>query len=239
MLLEIENLSFTYPNGVSALKNISFRVEEGEKLAVLGPNGAGKSTLLLSIAGLAGTKGREGSIRWLSGEGKTVEAGRLGFLFQNPDDQIIGTTVEDDVGFILLKNNVDSERAQGLVREALRQVHLEGYEKRVPLDMSFGEKRRMGLAGILIGRPDLLLLDEPSLGLDHREKSRIIDILVSLPRTVLMASMDLELVARLADRVLLLDGGELIARGSPAEIFSQDALLLEHGLKIFPEEKLQ
>jgi len=239
MILEVENLSFDYPNGVSALKNISFRVKEGEKLVLIGPNGAGKSTLLLSIAGLLDRKSRKGSIRWEGREEEASEAGKMGFLFQNPDDQIMGTTVEDDVGFILLKNKTDPGRTRRLVGEALRRVHLEGYERRVPMDMSFGEKKRTGLAGILIGQPDLLLLDEPSLGLDFREKRRIIAILSSLKQTVLIASMDLELVNRIATRVILLDQGQIVARGRPDEIFSRGNLLFEHGLLMFPEDEIR
>lgn len=232
MELLVEELSFTYPNGIKALTDVGFRVNHGENRAVVGPNGAGKSTLLLAVAGLLpGGNGLRGTVAWRGEGGKAVEPGRVGFLFQNPDDQIIGASVEDDVGFALLKEGMETERALVLVREALKQVHLEGYEKRAPLEMSFGEKRRMCLAGLLVGEPDVLCLDEPSLGLDFRERDRLLKILKVLSRTVIMSSMDLELVSELSDRVLVLEGGRLVAEGRPADLFSREELLREHGLR--------
>ncbi len=232
MELIVKNLSYTYPSGVRALNGITFRVGYGEKMAVVGPNGAGKSTLLLALAGLlSGRNGLEGEITWRGKDSESPAPVRTGFLFQNPDDQIIASSVEDDVGFALLRKGVERERARSLIGEALRQVHLEGCEERAPLEMSFGEKKRMCLAGLLVARPDVLCLDEPSLGLDFRERDRLIEVLKGISRTTILSSLDLELVSELSDRVLVLDGGRPAAEGTAAELFPRKELMRKHGLK--------
>ncbi len=232
MELLVKNLSFIYPNGVRALNDINFRVGHGEKMAVVGPNGAGKSTLLLALAGLlSGRKGLSGEITWRGKESESSAPVRAGFLFQNPDDQIIGSSVEDDVGFSLFREGMERERARSLVGEALRRVHLEGCEERAPLEMSFGEKKRICLAGLLIARPDVLCLDEPSLGLDFRERDRLIEVLRGITRTIILSSLDLELVSELSDRALVLDGGRPVAEGTAADLFRREELMKKHGLK--------
>ena len=237
MILKVENLVYTYPGGARALRGIDWQARRGERWAVIGPNGAGKSTLLQVLAGLIGPKGREGNVRWYR-EGRLISGSlRIGFLFQNPDDQLIGTTVEDDVGFSLLKKGMKKEAARLLVDEALRQVNLEGYQPRSSFQLSFGQKKRLGLAGLLTDRPEVIFLDEPSLGLDWRERGELLKILGKLKETLIFASMDLDLVARLADGVLLLDGGEIIDRSSPDILFQKHELLLRHGLK--PPREIQ
>ena len=227
--INVSELSYTYPTGVRALDHISLQVTRGEKVAVIGPNGAGKSTLLLILAGLLRASGSSDSIHRAAPEKR---GGEIAYLFQNPDDQIIATTVEDDVGFPLLKKGIDPERARNLVEEALRQVHLGGYESRSPLAMSFGEKKRMCLAGCLIGEPSVLFLDEPALGLDPRETGQLRKILKEIPRTMLFSSMDFQMISGLADRVIILNRGKFVTAGSPADILSNRELLEANGLAI-------
>ncbi len=222
--LEVVDFGYRYPNGHRALERVSFRVGRGEKLALIGPNGSGKSTLLLLLAGLLDGGWREGEIRCRAGTGPSA------FLFQNPDDQMIASTVEDDVGFALLRDGLEPAAVRARVSDSLRQVHLAGYESRTPLELSFGEKKRSGLAGCLISRPETIFLDEPALGLDPRETGQLRDILRPLPTTIVFSSMDFGLVSGLADRVILLDRGRLFAAGPPEEIFSDRNLLREHGL---------
>jgi cobalt/nickel transport system ATP-binding protein len=228
--INVSELNYIYPGGVKALDNISFQVSRGEKVAVIGPNGAGKSTLLLILAGLLRVSGS--SRPTLRPTGPKERGGEIAFLFQNPDDQIIATTVEDDVGFSLLRKGVNREAVCGLVREALRQVHLGGYEGRSPLEMSFGEKKRMCLAGCLIGEPSMLFLDEPALGLDPRETGQLRKILKEIPRTMFFSSMDFQLISGLADRVVLLNRGRVVTVGSTADILSDLKLLKANGLAI-------
>ncbi len=222
--LEAVEVGYCYPNGHRALQGLSFRVGRGEKLALIGPNGSGKSTLLLFLAGLLHGGRREGEVR-RPGKPETSA-----FLFQNPDDQMIASTVEDDVGFALLRDGLEPAAVRARVSESLRQVHLAGYESRSPLELSFGEKKRASLAGCLIASPETIFLDEPALGLDPRETGQLREILRPLPTTIVFSSMDYGLVSGLADRVLLLDRGRLFADGLPAEILSDRALLREHGL---------
>jgi len=222
--LEAVEVGYRYPNGHRALEGIGFEVRRGEKLALIGPNGSGKSTLLLLLAGLLAGGRREGKILRAGG------AANSSFLFQNPDDQIIASTVEDDVGFALLRDGLEPAEARARVSESLRQVHLAGYESRSPLELSFGEKKRAGLAGCLIARPETIYLDEPALGLDPREVDGLLRILLPLKITLVFSSMDFALVAALADRVIILDRGRLAASGSPGEILSNRELLREHGL---------
>ncbi|HDL65091.1 MAG TPA: ABC transporter ATP-binding protein [Proteobacteria bacterium] len=226
--LTISDLNYTYPGGVKALDRISFSVARGEKVAIIGPNGAGKSTLLLLLAGLLRADGISESIRRRSGpEGR---GGERAFLFQNPDDQIIATTVEDDVGFSLLQKGFDPDRVREMVEAALRRVHLGGYEDRSPLEMSFGEKKRTCLAGCLIGEPSILFLDEPTLGLDPRETGQLRKILKEIPRTMLLSSMDFQMISGLADRVILLNSGKVVTTGSPEDILSDRRLMETNGL---------
>ncbi len=222
--LEVAGLGYRYPNGHRALEGLNFRVGRGEKLALIGPNGSGKSTLLLLLDGLLHGGRREGEIRRPGGSGTSA------FLFQNPDDQMIASTVEDDVGFALLRDGLEPAAVKARVAEALLQVHLAGYEKRSPLELSFGEKKRASLAGCLIASPETIFLDEPALGLDPRETGQLREILQPLPTTIIFSSMDFGLVSGLADRVILLDRGRLFAAGPPEEILSDRGLLREHGL---------
>lgn len=218
------DLDYSYPNGHRALENVSFRVERGEKVALIGPNGSGKSTLLLLLAGLLPGGRRRGKIH------HPADRAASAFLFQNPDDQMIASTVEDDVGFALLRDGLKPAAARIRIGEALRQVHLEGYGPRSPLELSFGEKKRACLAGCLIARPETIFLDEPALGLDPRETGQLRKILRGLSTTMIFSSMDFGLVAGLADQVILLDRGRIAARGLPGDIISNRDLLREHGL---------
>ncbi len=228
---QIVGLGYSYPNGHRALEGIAFEVRRGEKLALIGPNGSGKSTLLLLLAGLLPGGRREGEIRRAEGSGNPA------FLFQNPDDQMIASTVEDDVGFALLREGLALEEVRVRVGEILRRVHLGGYESRSPLELSFGEKKRAGLAGCLIAYPETIFLDEPALGLDPREVGGLLDILRPLEVTTVFASMDFDLVSGLADRVIILDRGRIAASGPPGEILSDRGLLREHGLTLTVQEK--
>jgi len=228
--LIVSDLSYTYPGGVKALDNISFQIARGEKVAIIGPNGAGKSTLLLLLAELLRADGTSKSI--IRSSDHSVQEGEIAFLFQNPDDQIIATSVEDDVGFSLLQRGFDPVRVRELVEVSLRQVHLVGYESRSPLEMSFGEKKRMCLAGCLIGEPSMLYLDEPALGLDPRETGQLRTILREIPRTMLLSSMDFHIISGLADRVVLLNRGKVVTVGSPSDILSDRRLMETNGLAI-------
>jgi cobalt/nickel transport system ATP-binding protein len=159
---------------------------------------------------------------------------KVGIVFQNSDDQLFHASVFDDVAFGPLNLGLGPEQVRARVAEALAQVRLTGTEQRVPLHLSGGEKRRVALAGVLAMRPEVLLLDEPSSGLDPRGRREFIGLVNQLASTKVIAAHDLELVLQTCRRVLVLDGGRLIADGPAREILADTALMEQHGLEVPP-----
>lgn len=229
--LEFEDFSHSYPDGRQALKNITLRIAQGEKAALVGPNGAGKSTLLLQTNGIL--RGR-GGLRVCGLELSKENLGRVralvGLVFQSPDDQLFSPTVFEDVAYGPIYQGLAADEVQTRVREALATVQMAGFEQRVSYHLSVGEKKRIALAAVLSMQPAILALDEPSAGLDPRARRSLIGLLQTLPQTLIIASHDLALVGRLAQRVVILDEGRIIADGPAAEILADKALLEAHGL---------
>ena len=229
--LEFEDFSYSYPDGRQALKNITLRIAQGEKAALVGPNGAGKSTLLLQTNGIL--RGR-GGLRVCGLELSKENLGRVralvGLVFQSPDDQLFSPTVFEDVAYGPIYQGLAADEVQTRVREALATVQMAGFEQRVSYHLSVGEKKRIALAAVLSMQPAILALDEPSAGLNPRARRSLIGLLQTLPQTLIIASHDLALVGRLAQRVVILDEGRIIADGPAAEILADKALLEAHGL---------
>jgi cobalt transport protein ATP-binding subunit len=231
-VLSIEDLSFSYPDGHAALHSISLTICRGEKVALVGPNGAGKSTLMLHINGI------------LSGEGQVQVAGRMvcranlpviraqvGLVFQNPDDQLFSPTVFEDVAFGPLHIGLPEAEVRSRVRRALQQVGMQGYGDRLSHHLSVGEKKRIAIATVLSMEPAILVLDEPSAGLDPRARRSLIGLLDSLALTMLVSTHDMLMVRELIPRMVIVDEGRIVADG-PTEILMNDVALLEaHGLE--------
>ena len=229
--IKIENLSYTYPDSKKALANINFEVAEGEKLALIGGNGSGKSTLLLHLNGILRGDGKvfingleitdstQGRIRTL-----------VGMIFQNPADQLFSSSVYDDVAFWPIHLGFKKEAVKERVMHALKTVHMEDAVKRNPFNLSGGEKKRITIASVLSMDPKILALDEPTSGLDPHARSELIDLLISMPQTMVIATHDLDMAAQVCSRAVLLDRGAVVAQGTTSEIISNTPLLIEAGL---------
>lgn len=231
--IEIDKLSFAYPDGRQALRDVDLSVRRGEKVALVGPNGAGKSTLLLHLNGLL--RG-EGQVRVTGQQVEEPNLARVraqvGLVFQNPDDQLFSPTVFDDVAFGPLYAGLPEEDIHGRVDWALAQVGLEGYADRVSHHLSLGEKKRVAIATVLSMQPKVLALDEPTSGLDPRARRRLIDLLQTLPQTMIAATHDMWLVAELFPRAVILDEGRVVADGPMEELLTDEQLLEAHGLEM-------
>ncbi len=229
----IEHLVFRYPDGHQALHGVTLRIEAGEKVALIGPNGAGKSTLMLhlngihlptegrvTIAGLPVTRENLGRVR-----------AAVGLVFQDPDDQLFSPTVYDDVAFGPIHMGLPREDVDARVARALEAVGLAGFERRQPYHLSIGQRKRAALATVLSMDPAILVLDEPSAGLDPRGRRELINLLRTLPQTLLVSTHDMRLVAEVFPRTVILDEGRIVADGPTASILADTNLLEAHGLE--------
>jgi cobalt/nickel transport system ATP-binding protein len=230
--IQVHDLSYAYHDGNPALRGLSLTVHQGEKVALVGPNGAGKSTLLLHLNGIL--RG-EGIVRVMGQEVVEPHLARIraqvGLIFQNPDDQLFSPTVFDDVAFGPLYAGVPEDEVRRRVGWALAQVGMEGYAERISHHLSLGEKKRAAIASVLSTEPEILVLDEPTAGLDPRTRRRLIEILRELPQTLLCATHDLQMVAEVFPRTVVLDGGLVFADGPTHKLLADQHLLEAHGLR--------
>jgi cobalt transport protein ATP-binding subunit len=234
--IEVRNLTFRYGEGTQALRGVSFAVAEGESVGLIGPNGAGKSTLLLHLNGLLPETWEGESAVFVGGKQVTRasldEVRRaVGFLFQDPNDQLFCPTVFEDVAFGPQQFGLPEDDVRARVTRALAKVGLPGFENRAPHHLSVGEKRRVCLAGVLACDPAILVLDEPSTSLDPKGRRELKELLRDIAITKLIATHDLELVVELCSRVIVLDGGAVVAQGPTVEVLSNEDLMLRHNLE--------
>ncbi len=234
--LEVRDLRFAYPDGREALRGVSFRLGAGEKVAILGPNGAGKSTLLLHFNGLLHGNGEVSVMgeRVVEDDKKALARIRslVGLVFQDPDDQLFSPTVYDDVAFGPIYMGLPQQEIDERVELALGQVGLEGYDTRMPFHLSGGEKKRAAIATVLSMRPRVLVLDEPSAGLDPRARRGLITLLDELEQTILITTHDMHMVKEVFPRSIIMDGGVVVADAPTAEILADQELLETHGLEL-------
>lgn len=231
-LLQIQDLHFAYPDGHQALRGVSLSVCEGEKIALVGPNGAGKSTLMLHLNGILG----EDSPVTIAGlrlvkENLPLIRALVGLVFQNPDDQLFSPTVFEDVAFGPLHMGLPEEEVRKRVDEALAVVGMDDFGSRLSHHLSMGQKKRIAIATVLAMHPQILVLDEPSAGLDPRARRSLIDFLRDLPITMLVSTHDLRMAADLFPRLVIMDEGKIVADGPTEELLKDEDLLLAHGLE--------
>ncbi len=231
--LEVEGVSFTYPDGHQALRNLWFRVGPDEKVALVGPNGAGKSTLMLHLNGLLrATQGKicVGGLPVCDQNLGQIRAW-VGLVFQNPDDQLFNPRVIDDVAFGPLHMGLpDSEVLQRSL-DALHAVGMADYADHLSHHLSIGQKKRVSIATVLSMDPKILVLDEPTSGLDPRARRSLINLLKNMQRTMLVATHDIRMVLELFPRTIVLDEGCIVADGPTADILNDESLLAMHGLE--------
>ena len=231
-VLQVHDLHFSYPDGHSALHGVSFKLCEGDKVALVGPNGAGKSTLMLHLNGILGGRGEIelGGLR-LSRDNLPVIRSMVGLVFQNPDDQLFSPTVFEDVAFGPLHMGLPEAEVRARVDSALEAVRMISYKDRLSHHLSVGEKKRIAIATVLSMNPSILVLDEPSAGLDPRARRTLINLLRELPITMLVSTHDMRLVQELFPRTIVMDDGNIVADGLTMEILENEELLTAHGLE--------
>jgi len=240
LAVEFRELTFRYPGGRLALSEITASIPIGSRLAIVGPSGAGKSTLLLHLNGLLpgqlSASSEPCAVR-IFGQPilPTTLASirqRVGFVFQDPDDQLFAATVADDVAFGPRQLGCSKHEIGNRVAESLALVGLSHTLPDNPGQLSYGERKRVCLAGVLACRPELIVLDEPSSNLDPRSRRQLRTILEELPATQIMATHDLDLVLDACDTVWVIDEGRLQAAGPTRRILSDPLLMDRHGLEV-------
>lgn len=231
-IIEISNLSFSYPDGKQALDDIHLQVLPGEKVALVGANGAGKSTLLYNLNGIFTGCGKIRIDKLELNKNNLAKIRALvGVVFQNPDDQLFSPTVFEDVAYGPIYQGFDRITVQKKVEQALKAVHMDEYADRNPYHLSSGEKKRIAIATVLSMQPKILVFDEPTAGLDPRARRELIELLLELSQTMLIATHDMDMVDRLTTRTILLNCGKIVADGPTASILSDEVLLDTNDLR--------
>ncbi len=232
-VIYIKNLSFDYPDKKEVLSNINLTVKAGENVALIGRNGAGKSTLLMSMVGiLSGVGEIEISGIKMKKENLGEIRRRVGFVFQNPDDQLFMPTIFDDISFGPLNFGFSKDETEKKVKDVLKIVGLEGYDFRKPHHLSLGEKKRAAIATILVLEPEVIIFDEPTLALDPGGCRKIIKFIKSIKSTKIVATHDLEMALELCNRVILMDNGKIVADGNTKEILADRKLMYDTGMDV-------
>ena len=229
-MIEAENVYFSYPNKVEALKGVSITIKDGEFVAIMGQNGAGKSTFVKHFNGLL--KPSKGTVRADGVETTKTSVATLarnvGFVFQNPDHQLFSETVEDEIAFALKNFGFEPKVIEDRVTWALNLLSLTQYRKTSPFLLSGGERKRVALASVLAWDPKTLILDEPTIGQDHEQKEILRQFILQLQtqgKTVVIVTHDVEFVAESNPRVVLMKGGKIVADGVGKDILTDPALL--------------
>jgi cobalt/nickel transport system ATP-binding protein len=230
--IEIENFSYKYPDGTAALDDINLTIEHGQSIALIGPNGAGKSTLLLAMAGFVTGTGKV-LVDGLQINRKNLKKIRstLGSCLEDPDDQLFMPTLFDDVAFGPLNMGLDAEQVKERVANVLKTVGLADMADKAPHHLSAGQKRAAAIATVLAMSPKIITLDEPDGSLDPRNRNNLIKLLANLPQTLIITTANMDFAAAIADRVVLLDNGRIIADGEAEKIMSDSELMTTHGLE--------
>ncbi len=233
-VIAVSGLSYRYPDGTAALSDIDLHIHAGERVALLGPNGAGKTTLVLHLNGIY--MAQTGSVA-VSGTAITKDSvmearRRVGIVFQDPDDQLFMPTIADDVAFGPQNLGLAGEELTTRVDDALDAVDIRDLAERSPSHVSFGQKRRAAIAGVLAMRPDIIVLDEPTANLDPAARRELTEVLDSLDVTQLIVTHDLLYALELCPRSIIIDDGTIVADGPTRDLLADTELLAAHRLAL-------
>ncbi len=229
-MISLENVSFAYPTGATALQDINLAIESGRFLAIMGENGAGKTTLAKHLNGLL--KPTKGTVLVDGEDTRKTSVARLarkvGLVFQNPDHLLFSETVRDEVAFALKNFGYAAEVVEKQVGRTLEALDLAGFARTSPFLLSGGERKRVALASVLVWEPDYLVLDEPTIGQDYQQKERLRNFILQLHsqgKTVVIITHDVEFVAEAGPEVVLMSKGKIIGQGPADEMLSSDELV--------------
>lgn len=238
-IIETKNISYVYPDGTKALENVDFTVKKGKIVALLGPNGAGKSTLFLLFNGIleptSGNVKVDGELLGYKKKDLLKVRQKVGIVFQNPDDQLFAPTVMEDVAFGPMNLDLSEEDVEKRVKDSLKRVGMDGFEKKPPHHLSGGQKKRVAIAGILAMKPQIMVLDEPTSGLDPKGASQIMRLLYQLNKegmTIVISTHDVDLVPLYAYNVYIISKGKIIKEGNPQEVFGDVKTVREANLRL-------
>jgi len=232
VILEAVDLDYYYPDGTNALRNINLQVKKGEKLTILGSNGAGKSTLFMQFNGLY--RPTSGSIKYekqdISYKNKALIELRkkVGIVFQDPDSQLFSSSVYQDVSFGPLNLGLSEQDVKDRVKQALIDTETTDLEDKPTHLLSYGQKKRVSIAGVLAMEPEVIIFDEPTAGLDPRHAREFMQLLKKLSaegKTIIISTHDVDLAFSWSDRLAIMSSGEIIAHGEPGELFLQPELI--------------
>lgn len=238
IVLEMEQVTYHYPDGTKALDDISLVIPKGKKIAILGSNGAGKSTLLLHMNG--SLKPKNGHMYY---KGRKVDYSKktlnnlrkeVGIVFQDPDSQLFSASVYQDISFGPMNLDLDKETVIGRINEAMEQTEVKSFAKKPTHALSYGQKKRVSIAGILAMKPEVIILDEPTASLDPKHNAGLMDLLQELNEngtTLIVSTHNVEAAWKFADYIYIMKDGKLYAKGTPFEIFSNQRLLDETDLE--------
>lgn len=232
IILEALDLEYAYPDGTNALRKVSLQIEKGEKLAILGSNGAGKSTLFMQFNGIY--RPNSGSIRY---QGKDISyknkalielRKKIGIVFQDPDSQLFSASVYQDISFGPLNLGFSEEKVVSRVKQSLADTETTNLEDKPTHLLSYGQKKRVSIAGVLAMEPDVIIFDEPTAGLDPRHAQEFMQLLEKLSRegiTIILSTHDVDLAYSWSDRIAIMYSGEIIAHGEPGELFQRPEIV--------------
>lgn len=233
-ILELEKVTYKYPDGYEAIKDISFKVKEGEKIGLIGANGAGKSTILQLISGLYFCNKGRIVVDNVEVNKKSLKEVRknLGFVFQDSDNQLFMNTVYDDIAFGLRSNKVSEEDVSISVIEILNQLSMEKLKDKEIYKLSGGQKKIVSIAGVLVMKPKIILMDEPTASLDPKSRRNIINIINNIQKTFVIATHDLDMILDCCEKVVILLDGKIIAIGKSEELLRNKEILEKANLEL-------